>query len=164
MKSHCRHNIYFFMQTSNNGHQKHNTSSFRSAQHIQTWHSKNTTIAFKQVDKTSTNCGLVTSYGNRCGSTLHWVMACCLIAPCHYLHQCWLLISDVMWQSPVDSFMVNGWDVYASCEFEKCWFKIYRNLPGLTHWCQENLCMYRDIIMIFRKKNFFPAIPLWIAI
>ena len=26
-------------------------------------------------------------------------MACCLMAPSHYLNQCWLLISDVLWHS-----------------------------------------------------------------
>ena len=32
------------------------------------------------------------------GSTLAQVMACCLMAPSHYLNQCWLLISKVQWQ------------------------------------------------------------------
>ena len=30
-------------------------------------------------------------------STLAQVMACCLTAPSHYLNQCWLIISKVMW-------------------------------------------------------------------
>ena len=32
-------------------------------------------------------------------STLAQVMACCLMAPSHYLNQCWLIISKVMWHS-----------------------------------------------------------------
>ena len=32
---------------------------------------------------------------HRTGSTLAQVMACCLLAPSHYLSQCWLLISKV---------------------------------------------------------------------
>ena len=32
-------------------------------------------------------------------STLAQVMACCLTAPSHYLNQCWLIISKVLWQS-----------------------------------------------------------------
>ena len=35
----------------------------------------------------------------RSGSTLAQVMACCLMAPSHYLNQCWLIISEVLWQS-----------------------------------------------------------------
>ena len=33
------------------------------------------------------------------GSTLAQVMACCLMAPSHYLNQCWLIISEVQWHS-----------------------------------------------------------------
>ena len=32
-------------------------------------------------------------------STLGQEMACCLTAPSHYLNQCWLIISKVMWHS-----------------------------------------------------------------
>ena len=35
----------------------------------------------------------------RSGSTLAQVMACCLTAPSHYLNQCWLIISKVLWHS-----------------------------------------------------------------
>ena len=35
----------------------------------------------------------------RTGSTLAQVMACCLTAPSHYLNQCWLIISKVLWLS-----------------------------------------------------------------
>ena len=34
------------------------------------------------------------------GSTLAHVMAWCLMEPSHYLNQCWLIISKVMWHSP----------------------------------------------------------------
>ena len=36
-----------------------------------------------------------TIWRHRSGSTLAQVMACCLIAPSHYLNQCWLIISKV---------------------------------------------------------------------
>ena len=36
-----------------------------------------------------THCGLVTPYGDSSGSTLVQVMACCLMAPSHYLNQWW---------------------------------------------------------------------------
>ena len=32
-------------------------------------------------------------------STLVQVMACCLTAPSHYLNQCWLIITEVLWHS-----------------------------------------------------------------
>ena len=32
-------------------------------------------------------------------STLAQVMACCLMAPSHYLNQCWLIINKVLWHS-----------------------------------------------------------------
>ena len=35
-------------------------------------------------------------------STLVQVMACCLMAPSHYLNQCWLIISKVLWHSSGD--------------------------------------------------------------
>ena len=38
----------------------------------------------------------------RSWSTLVQVMACCLTAPSHYLNQCWLIVSKVMWHSSED--------------------------------------------------------------
>ena len=37
---------------------------------------------------------------HRSGSTLAQVMACCLMAPSHYLDQCWLVINMVLWILP----------------------------------------------------------------
>ena len=37
-------------------------------------------------------------------STLVQVMAWCLTAPSHYLNQCWLIINEVLWQSPETNF------------------------------------------------------------
>ena len=44
---------------------------------------------------TLTHWGLVKPFGDRSGSTLTQVMACCLTAPSHYLNQCRLIISKV---------------------------------------------------------------------
>ena len=38
----------------------------------------------------------------RSWSTLVQLMACCLTAPSHYLNQCWLIISQVLWHSSED--------------------------------------------------------------
>ena len=40
-----------------------------------------------------------TVWRQRSGSTLVRVMACCLMAPSHYLNQCWLIISEVQRQT-----------------------------------------------------------------
>ena len=45
-----------------------------------------------------------TIWRQRSGSTLAQVMACCLTAPSHYLNQCWLIISEVQWQSYKGNF------------------------------------------------------------
>ena len=41
---------------------------------------------------------------HKSGSTLAQVMACCLMAPSHYLNQCWLIISKVQWDSSECNF------------------------------------------------------------
>ena len=46
------------------------------------------------------------------GSTLALVMACCLMAPSHYLNQCWLIISEVIWLTPEGNFTGNGQNIY----------------------------------------------------
>ena len=63
-------------------------------------------------------------------STLAQVMACCLMAPSHYLNQCWLIISKIQ-------FMV-------STDFQK---KNSSTFQGL----------YKDIFAIF--KDIFSVVP-----
>ena len=53
-------------------------------------------------------------WSQRSGSTLAQVMACCLMAPSHYLNQCWLIIRKVQWH-PSDS-------------------NLARNTPAINHW------------------------------
>ena len=55
---------------------------------------------------------------HRFGSTLAQVMACCLMAPSHYLNQCWLIISEALWHSPQGNFTGNAQDIYPWYEFE----------------------------------------------
>ena len=51
-------------------------------------------------------------------STLAQVMACCLMTPSHYLNQCWLMISEVLWHSPDSNFTENTSEIYRWIEFE----------------------------------------------
>ena len=44
-------------------------------------------------------------WGQRSGSTLAQLMACCLMAPSHYLNQCWLITSKVLWHSSEGNFI-----------------------------------------------------------
>ena len=50
---------------------------------------------------------------HRAWSTMVYVMTCCLMAPSHYLKQCWLITSAVSRQSHVSSFTWNAQDTYA---------------------------------------------------
>ena len=45
-------------------------------------------------------------------SPLAQVMACCLMAPNHYLSQCWVIIREVLWHSPEANFTGNTQDIY----------------------------------------------------
>ena len=70
---------------------------------------------------------------HRSGSTLVQVMACCLMAPNHYLNQCWLIISKVLRHSPEGNFIR---DTSATIHWNwlknsKIWnLKLNWNLPG----------------------------------
>ena len=45
-------------------------------------------------------------------SRLAQIMTCCLTSPNHYLSQCWLIISEVLWHSPLSNFTGNTQDIY----------------------------------------------------
>ena len=64
-------------------------------------------------------CGLVTSYEyHKIWSTLFRVMASCVMAPGHYLNQCSLIISEILWHSPDGNFTRNSQDICPWYEFE----------------------------------------------
>ena len=48
---------------------------------------------------------------HRSGSTMTKVMACCLMAPSHYLNQCWYIISRVMCHSPKGNNSRNAHEI-----------------------------------------------------
>ena len=55
---------------------------------------------FQSQWRVSTHCGLVTQWRYSSGSTIAQVMGCCLMAPSHYLNQCWLITKGVLRNSP----------------------------------------------------------------
>ena len=70
----------------------------------------------------------------RSGSTLAQVMACCLTAPSHNLHQCWLAISGVLWHSPKGNFIWTSQESNSSSEFVwKLHFENSLHIPK-SHW------------------------------
>ena len=71
------------------------------------------------------NYGLETTNGViKIWSILLQVMTGCRQAPSHYLHQCWLIISEVLWHSPDVIFTRNDQDdIYLWHVFENYSFK-----------------------------------------
>ena len=71
---------------------------------------------------------------HRSWSTLVQVVACCLMAPSHYLNQCWLSTSDVFWQSQEVNFTGNAEDIYPWYEFKNwlhcLYLRLQPHLPG----------------------------------
>ena len=72
-----------------------------------------------------TYCGLVKPCGHIDGGQ-HWVMACCLTAPSHYLNQCWFYLQ----MCPV----VFTWEKFHKCSLtcRDYTFKII----ATSSWCQ----------------------------
>ena len=78
------------------------------------------------MGRSLTHCCLVTIYGD---IDLAQVMACCLTAPSHYLNQCLLIISEVLWHSPEGNVTINAQDIYPCYELENYWSKIMATFP-----------------------------------
>ena len=55
---------------------------------------------------------------HRSGSTWAPVVACCLLAPSHYLHHCWLITNEVFRHLPKDNFSGNTHDKNLYHKFE----------------------------------------------
>ena len=72
-----------------------------------------------------------TTWRYRPGSTLAQIMTWCLLAPSHYLNQCWLIISDVPWQSPEANFIrdIIPPSIY-KITLSITYPKFHSNLPG----------------------------------
>ena len=45
-----------------------------------------------------------------CSTVILVIMACCLATHSHYLHQCWFIITDVVWHSSENKFTSNARD------------------------------------------------------
>ena len=79
----------------------------------------------------------------RSWSTLVQVMACCLTAPSHYLNQCWLIISKVLWHSSED-IIIRFEDTNQYSKIEYYIFEITLRSPrGQWVKCQD-ICKKSD--------------------
>ena len=81
------------------------------------------------VAEESTHCGLVT---HKSESTLAQVMACCLMAPSHYLNQCWLIISKVRWHPSESNLQEIPQPSVTEISWKISFLKFCSNLPGVN--------------------------------
>ena len=57
-------------------------------------------LIFRRCSLGETNGPGDAAWRHRTLSTLVQIIACCLMAPSHNLHQCWITIVEIMWHSP----------------------------------------------------------------
>ena len=77
-----------------------------------------------------THCGPSDAiWRQRSGSTLAQVMAWCLTAPSHYLNQCWLIISKVLWHSSEGIIMRRYEDTNQLNNIENTIFRMASRSP-----------------------------------
>ena len=75
-------------------------------------------------------------------STLVQVMACCLMAPSHYLNQCWLKINEILQHPFQGNVYLNTQNINPQVVLEFAHLKSQPRLPGnneLTHWGQDKM-------------------------
>ena len=72
-------------------------------------------------------------YQHESRSILAQVMACCLMAPSHYLNQCWLIISTIHWQSSEGHF-TRDTPAINHFRLKITDLKFQSNLPVVNEW------------------------------
>ena len=82
-------------------------------------------------------------------SSLAQVMACCRMATSHYLNQCWLFISEILWNSPEGNFAGNTQDIYLWYQFENHEFKITVTSP------RDQWVKYKDAVVTSTRDQWF---------
>ena len=77
----------------------------------------------------------------RSWSTLVQVMACCLSAPSHYLNQCWLIISKVLWHSSEDIIIQDLKIPISKTRLKHTFSKSHYDLPGANELMYYSMCV-----------------------
>ena len=72
-------------------------------------------------------------------------MAGCLIAPSHYLHQCWLNIKNDLWHSPENNFTRSAYNICSDIAL----LKLVSNFPGVNE-----LIMFTSLCYAVHPKNY----------
>ena len=72
-------------------------------------------------------------------STMAQVMACCLTAPSHYLNQCWLIISKVLWHSSEGIIMR-----ISKTRLKIPFLELHPDLPGANKLMNEMLMVVSE--------------------
>ena len=90
------------------------------------------------------------------GSTLTQVIGSCLTTPNHYLNQCWLSISDVLWHLSESNFTVSSQASILYDEFENYTFKIITTSP-IGQWV-NSLALFQSYSFISWHTNVYTSI------
>ena len=88
----------------------------------------------------------------RSGSTLARVIACCLMAPSHYLNQCWLIIHEAHWHLSEGNLTEKIPDV-THYEVKITHLKIILHPPGV---CEFIPICWRSLITVKSWYNMAP--------
>ena len=91
---------------------------------------------------TFTDCGLLTIWCHRSGLTLAGAMACCLAAPSQLSNQCWLIISELMWDSAEGKFTRNAEDTHTNTHthiYTYIYICIYISLISIWFFFQSEI-------------------------
>ena len=89
-------------------------------------------ISYKQIEESqnSWESGKWWFWEKASPAPLAWVMAWCLAAPVHYLNQCRLIISEVMWLSHVDQAPSHNLNQCLIIISEVLWHSYVGNFTG----------------------------------
>ena len=89
------------------------------------------------------------------------IMAWYLMAPSHYLHQCWFIIRGVLWDSYESCFVGSALDMNMSNELANYTLKITATSPR-DQWVNECEKIYKDNMVLWpfylHNGNLIPII------
>ena len=85
-------------------------------------------------------------------------MACCLMAPSHYLNLCWLIISELWRQSPKGNFTGESLTINYQHLLEHHISKFNFNLPGANNVTEHMRNMSLFFQLIVACCNVYPSI------
>ena len=94
----------------------------------------------------------------RSGLTLAQVMACCLMAPSHYLNQCWLIISEVQWHPSENNFTRNNSAINHYGWLKKHLYEILLKSPNPGLWVNLHFIL---VGVSGYWSLFFPLLVSW---